>query len=419
MKKNEIKFKLLLCMIFIGMTAHLFSESYQLDNLLDIALKQSSAVRIENIQNEISEKSYNSSLVDFLPDASYHLSAQDGSLGRIYNSSLSVSKNIYLNDASYYNYKKSYISKKSAALELEDKKKEIALSIFSYYTDILLTQKNVKILKENVDLQKKTYEQIFIQYQNNKKTIYDLQASQIDTLTAITDLLELEKNLFSKRQELFQILGIQDEGYPFEEIILDTQLLSSVDFKDNLKIKVSEMNLQKNQYDANQSYLNMYPNIYVGYSYSLAVSNHKSDYIFKPSEYNDSYTYGIYFNYPLFSFLENGIQYRIQKRQTQIMELTHKDLVEQEQVKYQQAVNDLNIYQQSYQIYKQKAELSKTNLEISQKRFELGVINTLDLDKSRIQYLEAQLNMNTKYYSLLKKQQEINYLISGKVLGKW
>lgn len=419
MKKNEIKFKLLLCMIFIGMTAHLFSESYQLDNLLDIALKQSSAVRIENIQNEISEKSYNSSLVDFLPDASYHLSAQDGSLGRIYNSSLSVSKNIYLNDASYYNYKKSYISKKSAALELEDKKKEIALSIFSYYTDILLTQKNVKILKENVELQKKTYEQIFIQYQNNKKTIYDLQASQIDTLTAITDLLELEKNLFSKRQELFQILGIQDEGYPFEEIILDTQLLSSVDFKDNLKIKVSEMNLQKNQYDANQSYLNLYPNIYVGYSYSLAVSNHKSDYIFKPSEYNDSYTYGIYFNYPLFSFLENGIQYRIQKRQTQIMELTHKDLVEQEQVKYQQAVNDLNIYQQSYQIYKQKAELSKTNLEISQKRFELGVINTLDLDKSRIQYLEAQLNMNTKYYSLLKKQQEINYLISGKVLGKW
>jgi len=406
-------------MIFIGMTAHLFSESYELGNLLEIALKQSSAVRIENIQNEISEKSYNSSLVDFLPDASYHLSAQDGSLGRIYNSSLSVSKNIYLNDASYYNYKKSYISKKSAALELEDKKKEIALSIFSYYTDILLTQKNVKILKENVDLQKKTYEQIFIQYQNNKKTIYDLQASQIDTLTAITDLLELEKNLFSKRQEFFQILGIQDEGYPFEEIILDTQLLSSVDFKDNLKIKVSEMNLQKNQYDANQSYLNMYPNIYVGYSYSLAVSNHKSDYIFKPSEYNDSYTYGIYFNYPLFSFLENGIQYRIQKRQTQIMELTHKDLVEQEQVKYQQAVNDLNIYQQSYQIYKQKAELSKTNLEISQKRFELGVVNTLDLDKSRIQYLEAQLNMNTKYYSLLKKQQEINYLISGKVLGKW
>ncbi|HOD55097.1 MAG TPA: TolC family protein [Candidatus Cloacimonadota bacterium] len=419
MKKNEIKFMLLLCMIFIGMTAHLFSESYELGNLLEIALKQSSAVRIENIQNEISEKSYNSSLVDFLPDASYHLSAQDGSLGRIYNSSLSVSKNIYLNDASYYNYKKSYISKKSAALELEDKKKEIALSIFSYYTDILLTQKNVKILKENVDLQKKTYEQIFIQYQNNKKTIYDLQASQIDTLTAITDLLELEKNLFSKRQEFFQILGIQDEGYPFEEIILDTQLLSSVDFKDNLKIKVSEMNLQKNQYDANQSYLNMYPNIYVGYSYSLAVSNHKSDYIFKPSEYNDSYTYGIYFNYPLFSFLENGIQYRIQKRQTQIMELTHKDLVEQEQVKYQQAVNDLNIYQQSYQIYKQKAELSKTNLEISQKRFELGVVNTLDLDKSRIQYLEAQLNMNTKYYSLLKKQQEINYLISGKVLGKW
>ncbi|MDD2650205.1 MAG: TolC family protein [Candidatus Cloacimonetes bacterium] len=394
------------------------AETYKLDDLINIAMEQANTLQIENIQKTISDKYYNKALYDFLPSANYNLSATDGTMGHQYSSTLAISKSIALNEPTYFNLKKSIIDKKNNELALEDKKKELALTIFSLYVDILQTQKNIEILSENFDLQKKIYEQVNIQYQNNKKTIYDIQASQIDTLTAMTDLLEFNKNLFSKRQDLFQVLGIEDLGFEFEDI--DQVESQDIDqFSDNITIQISENKLKQNMLSLTQSRLSLLPNIYVSYSYNLGVTDKESEPIFKPKEYQDSYTYGIHFSYPIFNFLDRGAEYNIQKRQTQIIEINHKDLVDKQNVRFQQALNDLKIYQQSYEIYRQKLDLSTTHLEIAQKRFEMGLINMLDLDKSRIQYLEAQLSMNSKYYSLLKKQQEINYLKSGKVLGKW
>lgn len=419
MHQSHKKVFIIACIVAVGWLNALFAEKYELVDLISIAIQNSNSMQLEQIQKDITDQNYNSAIYDFLPNADYNLSAQDGTMGRQYNSSLSVSKNIYLNDPTYFNFKKTRLEKTNSKLEFEDKKKEIALNVFYLFIDILQTQKNINILNENFLLQKKIYEQINIQYLNDKKTIYDLQASQIDTLTAMTDLLELEKTLYSKRQDLFQMLNTEDLGYEFEDIELSNTDSIENDFTDNNAIKISENKLKQNKLNITSSQLSLYPNIYFGYAYRVGVTDKEANPIFKPKEYDDSYTYGVYFSYPLFSFLDKGSAHSVQKKQSKMLEINHKDLTSQQKVKYQQSINEFNIYKQSYEIYKQKLALSTTHLEIAQKRFEMGLINILDLDKSRIQYLEAQLSMNSKYYTLLKKQQELNYLKSNKILDRW
>jgi outer membrane protein TolC len=63
--------------------------------------------------------------------------------------------------------------------------------------------------------------------------------------------------------------------------------------------------------------------------------------------------------------------------------------------------------------------LARKNLEKAEEQFKLGLINLLDLDKSRLDYLNAQLNYNKNYYQLFRKQEERNLLLSQKILGRW
>jgi outer membrane protein TolC len=64
-------------------------------------------------------------------------------------------------------------------------------------------------------------------------------------------------------------------------------------------------------------------------------------------------------------------------------------------------------------------KLAEKNLKKAEEQFKLGSISLLDLDKSKLDYQNAQLNYNNKYYQLFRKQEERNLLLSKEILGKW
>jgi len=43
----------------------------------------------------------------------------------------------------------------------------------------------------------------------------------------------------------------------------------------------------------------------------------------------------------------------------------------------------------------------------------------IDLDRSQLEYRNTQLSFNNRHYSLIRKQEELNLLLSKKILGKW
>lgn len=75
--------------------------------------------------------------------------------------------------------------------------------------------------------------------------------------------------------------------------------------------------------------------------------------------------------------------------------------------------------QKSYDLYVKRLKLAEENLQMAQEQFRLGLINLLDLDRSKIEYQNAQLSYISSHYNLMRKQEELNLLLSGKILAKW
>ncbi|NQV17625.1 MAG: TolC family protein, partial [Armatimonadetes bacterium] len=64
-------------------------------------------------------------------------------------------------------------------------------------------------------------------------------------------------------------------------------------------------------------------------------------------------------------------------------------------------------------------KLAEENLNMAQEQFKLGMISLIDLDRSQLEYRNTQLSFNNRHYSLIRKQEELNLLLSKKILGKW
>ena len=89
---------------------------------------------------------------------------------------------------------------------------------------------------------------------------------------------------------------------------------------------------------------------------------------------------------------------------------------ENELYKLQKAVETLS---KSNELYLQKMQMAENNLEMAQEQFKLGLISLTDLDRTKLDHQNTQLSYNNKHYELLRKQEEINLLLSDKILNKW
>jgi outer membrane protein TolC len=56
---------------------------------------------------------------------------------------------------------------------------------------------------------------------------------------------------------------------------------------------------------------------------------------------------------------------------------------------------------------------------MAEERFALGIISSLDLDRTRQQHIRAESELVDRFYRLVKHQEELNFLRSDKILGLW
>jgi outer membrane protein TolC len=189
------------------------------------------------------------------------------------------------------------------------------------------------------------------------------------------------------------------------------------DFKTNLEITRQQNNIKSTKLSLFEQKLNFLPSFSLGYSYNydkptIADYNDWDD-------YEDSTTLSLSFSYSLFDLFHKYENHGQQKRNLKIQQIA----LDRTQKKYQTELENLNsdiaTLEKSVKLYEKKITLARKNLEKAEEQFKLGLINLLDLDKSRLDYLNAQLNYNKNYYQLFRKQEERNLLLSQKILGRW
>ena len=405
--------------ILIILPALVFAQEYTLEQLIETGLEKSYDIQSEIASNKNSASYLRSSLYGALPSVS--ISAQkDKYLDAIdpewnANASLSISKSIFLNEPTYYNIHTSILDKKNADLSLDEKRKQIAYYIFSGYLSVLESQKILGIQEKNLELQHKIFNQVKVQYDAGEKSLLELKQSEISLIDYEIAVNEAENSLFKTRKDLFSYLNMTDEGYDFvePEFTISDEKFS---FQSNNALLQKKNSLTSSKVRLVQTMMDFLPSFTLSYSVSHNDDNDINAY----DEYlRTNNKLSITASYDIFNLLEKGEAYSRSKRNLRVQKIDFETSKRDYTIELTNLENDLKTLNRSYTLYSDKLKLAEENLNMAQEQYRLGMISLLDMDRAKIDHQNAQLSYNNHHYNLLRKQEEINLLLSSKILGKW
>jgi len=331
------------------------------------------------------------------------------------SASFQLSKNISLNEPSYYDIRTSILNNKNADLSLTNKRKVIAFTIFSKYLSVLEAQENLAIQNENLALQQKINTQVEVQFEAGDKSVLELQQSKISLIDYQIAVNEAMNNLVKLRKSLFNYLNINDNGYVLAAPDIEVSV-EDVKFQTNISLQQKENSLKGSKIILSQQRMNFLPSISL--SYSLMHNDPNDIYDFGNYDRTNN-TISLIASYNIFNVLQTREQYLQIKRTHKLLELDYDITKKNNEINLQNLLSDFDTIKQSQKLYSDKMELSEKNLKMAREQYNLGMISLLDLDRAKIDYQNSKSSSISKEFELLKMQEEINLFLSNKILGKW
>ena len=418
----DIKKKLLV--IFVIISVSLGAEIYLLKDLVNHGLNNSTSIIRSQSSVLDARDNLRRAYLDILPSANISMSYTNPSgLDSSYSSSFSISKSSPLNNPRYFNVKNSRNNRQIEELNHENTQKQIARDVLFAFIDVVQQQRSVRIMEDDFQLLRRVHEQIQIHFNQGRRTVFELQESQIDTLNAHIALIDERNRLVRMRENLFFMIKLEDRGYPLEyfEFTLQTPDDSTAPRQHlNLSIQGSEMRLENSRRNLIQQHFNLFPSLSLTYSRSSGFVNRDLNNEFVNFDnYSTSSTFSVNLSYPLFNHFTQSISYRMAKRHFSLEQLILQDMKETTSQQIANLEKDLVSLRHTYELSQQRFDLSRVSLRMAEERFALGIISSLDLDRTRQQHIRAESELVDRFYRLIKQQEELNFLRSDKILGIW
>ena len=400
----------------------LAAQSYTLEELITYGLENSFSVQKSYLSSQSSQSMLNTSKWNLLPDASVN-----GGIKKDFDPAVetddvtssagfSLSKTISLNDAAYFNYLYASLDTKTANMQLEQTRKTYAYNVFSAYLKVLSSQKQRSSLEENLQIQIRVWEQSKILLQLGKTTPFEVKQNEIAVLNSNISLMKLDNTIANARKELFALVQMQDEDYPLTELELNIQKeIPAFNTEKNADLNILNQELKRLNLQLKQNKLDDFPRLNLAYNFDRSVSGADFDF----DRYNTNHGISLTLSYPLFNIGENAESRTRTKISRQLSQVAIEEKKDQLQRDYDSALRELQYLKRMNELYSEQLAQSREQITQAEERYRLGLIELLELDKTRTNYIETDISYNTNLYSIIAKQEEINYLLSEPVLGKW
>jgi len=400
----------------------LAAQSYTLEELITYGLENSFSVQKSYLSSQSSQSMLNTSKWNLLPDASVN-----GGIKKDFDTAVetddvtssagfSLSKTISLNDAAYFNYLYASLDTKTANMQLEQTRKTYAYNVFSAYLKVLSSQKQRSSLEENLQIQTRVWEQSKILLQLGKTTPFEVKQNEIAVLNSNISLMKLDNTIANARKELFALVQMQDEDYPLTELELNIQKeIPAFNTEKNADLNILNQELKRLNLQLKQNKLDDFPRLNLAYNFDRSVSGADFDF----DRYNTNHGISLTLSYPLFNIGENAESRTRTKISRQLSQVAIEEKKDQLQRDYDSALRELQYLKRMNELYSEQLAQSREQITQAEERYRLGLIELLELDKTRTNYIETDISYNTNLYSIIAKQEEINYLLSEPVLGKW
>lgn len=419
MKKLIVVILLTMCLNII------LAEDYTLDQLIEYGIQNASSIQRSELNKDNSESNHISSWLDFLPSATASYDRSGKYLDEYESGGLSLSKTIALNEGTYFNFRNSSINRTIADVNLETAEKNLAYSILEQYLNILQTQKELEIQQENLALQDRTYQEITLQVQQGRKTAIDLNQTEIDKVDTEIQIESLTNSLSNMRLDLFALLKMEDNNGDFVEVSLPIIAIDDIGLSSELSTEMSfnphniyidYLELKKMKINEWQHKLNFLPSITFTAGYGWDSEDHE---VFGTKDYTEGYSLSLSVSYSLFNIFNQGQNYRRYKNSMQTTQLNLEDDIDDFNNQFEKMMREIKFLHKSRNLYDRKLSQSSENLTIANERYTLGLIDLVELDRSRISNLQAQISLNQNYYSILKTQEKLNKLLSEPIMKRW
>ncbi|MCB5230013.1 MAG: TolC family protein [Candidatus Cloacimonas sp.] len=411
--------------LFIGLMLTLFASGlyaedreYNLDDLIEIGLEQATSYQIELLQKKNIHSNLISTYYSFLP--SMMVSAgQNYSSVDTRSAGFSLYKGVSLNEPTYFNWRSAKYDQQIAELNFSNFRKKTVFEVFSYYIEVLEAEKRKEIQEKNLEIQVKISKQVETLFELQKKSAIDVKQSQIALINAQIAKESADNSVRQMREKLFHYLNIVDEGYRLKdpEVMVNDD---DYEFEYSSDVLKDELNLKKSSLSLFQTKLDFLPRLSASYSYNYSYSSRSPSFdLFDFDKYEDSYTIGLSLSYSLLNPLEHRETYLRSKRSHRIQNMQHDKLRESNELQFSQKKRDWETEKQIYELAQKKFELAEESLEMAEEQFGLGLLSLLELDQARQNFMESEIDLTSRYYQLLIKQEELNLFLSRKILGRW
>ncbi len=399
----------------------LSAQIYYLDDLIDNGLQNNLSLKQAQLILENANSKKIASQWNLYPDVSVGSSHKEYFSDKPQNAKdnsfdFSVSKNISLNDQAWFSYMFNNFDYETAKIQYDFKKKSFIYQIINDYIAVLNLQKQFNLLNENKEIQQMIVNQSKVLFYQQKATSFDVSQSEITLLNAEISILKVKNDLATKRKQLFNNLNMIDNNYLLSDLEFNSEYsIPEHDIKANNDVILLEREIKRNKLSLTQNNLKLFPSLNLSYNYSQGyVSN-----TFKLDNKNTNHTVMLSLSYSFKDFFvdhQSKIQTRNIKRSNELS-LTDKEnnLTNQ----YSQLSDELGYLENLHQLYLKKVKQTNENLSIATERYKLGLIPQLDFDKARYEFLDAKIALESNQYEIISKRENINFLMSKKLLNKW
>lgn len=415
--------------LFVLMSAATFSRELTLEKAIDTALENGKTIKTAELSKENANLNVRRAFKAALPTVTYNgqyekfehtkgkkavdLGNADVKSG--YAQSIGVYQPLFMGGAITGGILGAQASQSMADITFLMEKRDLRLEVIELYSNIIIAQKDLKVLESSMT-------ELKARYAKQEEQLKQKLITKADLLKTEYSLLDLESQIEAKKTEIkvsekdmkLKLMIPENEELVLQEFEVPTDLLSGINFEEDLENALQNslsarfandsVDLAKAQKMVSAS--SMLPQVNAFATYGTAGETHHFNNGFEDSEWRG----GISVKWDVFNF-GSGLDEYYAAKNSQKIEETNKEITS-DNIKlsvtssYREVVR-LDLLRNS----RQKAyEAAKENFKIDTERYNAGLISTVDYLLSESQYREAAVGYNAAvldYYVAFEKYRSL------------
>ena len=308
--------------------------------------------------------------------------------------------------------------------ELEKLKDDISLNVANAYLNVLFNKENLDLANSQVEFSKFQVSQVQTLVEAGSEPMSTLIETQATYSRDIQNLTIAENSHVLSLLSLSQLLQIPFENFDVEVVQIDVpsanlmydDVVPIINYamENRNEIKVAERDIELSKLSTKISKSAYLPNISMGYGFNASAnfSNLTSDdQLIDQLNDNKGHSVNMNISIPIFNRNQTKAQVKKSKIQEETTNLAFDQVKVNLESTIQRAFTDAKAALRAFEA----AELSLGSqilaFENSQQRFNLGALNSFDLEQSRIRLLNARSSQINAKYDFIFKTKVLDYYL--------